>query len=109
MKSRRLLIGAALTAAALAIGCGHRLVASPGQHTVKLYRDEATYEKIKDLKRQGGPMAMLGQMGEGFVTKELDNHTPVRIISQDNEGAQVEVTDGPDKGTQGFVAKANVS
>jgi hypothetical protein len=52
---------------------------------------------------------MLGQMGEGFVTKELDNHTPVRIISQDSEGAQIEVTDGPDKGAQGFVAKDNVN
>ncbi len=109
MKSRRFLVGAVLAATFLLAGCSHRVVASPGQHTVKLYRDEATYEKIKDLKSQGGPMAMLGQMGEGFVTKELDNHTPVRIISQDSEGAQIEVTDGPDKGTQGFVAKANVS
>ncbi len=109
MKPRRLIIGAALAAAMLAAGCGHRVVASPGEHTVKLYRDEATYEKIKDLKKQGGPMAMLGQMGAAFVSKELDNRTPVRIISQDSEGAQIEVTDGPDKGAQGFVAKENVS
>src|SRR5579864_2660713 len=109
MKPRHLLIGAALAAAMLALGCGHRVVASPGEHTVKLYRDEATFEKIKELKKQGGPIAMLGQMGEGFVTRELDNHTPVRIISQDSEGAQIEVTDGPDKGAQGFVAKDNVS
>ena len=54
-------------------------------------------------------MAMLGGLGEGFVTRELDNNTPVRIISQDSEGAQVEVTDGPDKGATGFVAKDNVS
>ena len=45
-------------------------------------------------------MAMLGSLGEGFVTKELDNNTPIRIISQDCEGAQVEVTDGPDKGAK---------
>jgi hypothetical protein len=109
MKSKRVVIGAALAAAMFAIGCGHRLVASPGEHTVKLYRDEATYEKIKELKKQGGPIAMLGQMGAAFVTRELDNHTPVRIISQDSEGAQVEVTDGPAKGTQGFVARDNLS
>jgi hypothetical protein len=109
MNPRRLLIGYVLAAAMLIAGCGHRLVAGPGEHTVRLYRDEATYEKIKDLKKQGGPMAMLGQMGEGFVTKELDNHTPVRVISQDSEGAVVEVTDGPDKGAQGFVAKGNLS
>jgi hypothetical protein len=109
MKPRLLVIGAALTIAILAIGCSHRVVAGPGEHTVKLYRDEATFEKIKDLKKQGGPMAMLGGLGEGFVTRELDNHTPVRIISEDSEGAQVEVTDGPDKGASGFVAKDNVS
>jgi hypothetical protein len=109
MKSRRFLIGAALAAAALAAGCSHRVVATPGDHTVKLFHDEATYEKIKDLKKQGGPMAMLGGLGEGFVTKELDDNTPIRIISEDSEGAQVEVTDGPNKGAQGFVARDNVS
>jgi hypothetical protein len=109
MQPRCLVIGAALAAAMLAAGCSHRVVANPGEHTVKLYRDESTFEKIKDLKKQGGPMAMLGQMGQAFVTKELDNNTPVRIISRDSEGAQVEVTDGPDKGASGFVAKDNVS
>jgi hypothetical protein len=109
MNSQRLMIGAAVAAIMLLPGCSHRVVASPGQHTVRLYRDEATYEKIKDLKKQGGTIGMLGQMGEGFVTKEIDNHTPIRIISQDSEGAQIEVTDGPDKGAQGFVASDNVS
>jgi hypothetical protein len=109
MKRRRLMIGTALTAALLAIGCSHRVVASPGEHTVKLFRDEATYEKIKALKKQGGPMGMIGGLGEGLVSKELGDRTPVRIISQDSEGAQVEVTDGPDRGAQGFVAKDNVS
>jgi hypothetical protein len=88
---------------------GHILVvAGSGEHTVKLYRDEATFEKIKELKKQGGPMAMLGGLGEGLVTRELDNHTPGRIISQDSEGAHIEVTDGPDKGAQGFVAMENL-
>jgi hypothetical protein len=109
MNPRRLVIGAALSAALLAMGCGHRVVATGGEHTVKLFRDEATYEKIKELKKQGGPIGMIGGLGEGLVSKELNNNTPVRIISQDSEGAQVEVTDGPDKGAQGFVAKSNVS
>jgi len=109
MNPRRLLIGAALMVAMATIGCSHRVVANPGEHTVKLYRDESTYEKIKDLKKQGGPMAMIGSLGEGFVAKELDNNTPIRIISQDSDGAQVEVTDGPDKGATGFVPKDNVS
>jgi len=108
MNPRRLVIGAALAAALLAVGCSHRVVANPDEHTVRLYHDEATYEKIKDLKKQGGPMAMIGNLGEGFVAKEIGDNTPIRIISQDSEGAQVEVTDGPDKGATGFVAKNNV-
>ncbi|HXR36597.1 MAG TPA: hypothetical protein VN754_11635, partial [Candidatus Binataceae bacterium] len=87
MKLRPLVIGAALSAALLVIGCSHRVVANEGEHTVKLFHDEATYEKIKDLKKQGGPMAMIGSLGEGFVAKELDNNTPIRIISQDSDGA----------------------
>ena len=109
MQPRCLVIGAALAAAMLAAGCSHRVVANAGEHTVKLYRDEATFEKIKDLKKQGGPMAMLGNLGEGFAAKELGDNTPIRIISRDSEGAQVEVTDGPDKGATGFVARNNVS
>ncbi|HTY57145.1 MAG TPA: hypothetical protein VMB26_18195 [Candidatus Binataceae bacterium] len=93
----------------VAAGCQHRVVAVGSDHTVKLYPDEATYEKVKGMKKEGGPMAMLGGMGESFVVKELDNNTPIRIISTDSEGAQVEVTDGPNKGAQGFVAAANVS
>jgi hypothetical protein len=109
INARRLLIGAAVAAALTAVGCSHRVVASPGEHSVKLYHDEATYEKIKEVKNQGGPMAMLGALGEGLVSKELDNNTPIRIISRDSEGAQVEVTDGPLKGAQGFVPRDNVS
>jgi hypothetical protein len=109
MNPRRLVIGAALAASLIAMGCGHRVVATQGEHTVKLFRDEATYERIKELKKQGGPIGMIGGLGEGLVTKELSDNTPVRIISQDSEGAQVEVTDGPDKGAQGFVSKSNVS
>lgn len=108
MNPRRLGIGAALTMALFAVGCSHRVVANPDEHTVKLYRDEATYERIKDLKKQGGPMAMIGNLGEGFVAKEIGDNTPVRIVAQDSEGAQVEITDGPDKGATGFVAKNNV-
>ena len=108
MNPRRLVIGAAWLMALLTAGCSHRVVANADEHTVKLYRDEATYERIKDLKKQGGPMAMIGNLGEGFVAKEIGDNTPVRIVSQDSEGAQVEVTDGPDKGATGFVAKNNV-
>ena len=95
--------------ALIASGCQHRVVAAGDEHTVKLYQDEATYEKVKSMKKEGGAMGMLGGMSETFMAKQLDNNTPVRIISSDSEGAQIEVIDGPNKGLQGFVAKENVS
>jgi len=107
--SRRSLFAIVGLIALVASGCQHRVVAIGDEHTVKLYPDEATYEKVKGMKKEGGAMGMLGGMGESFVAKELDNHTPVRIISSDSEGAQIEVIDGPNKGMQGFVAKENVS
>jgi hypothetical protein len=92
-----------------AVACSHYVQATPGEHTVRLYPDEATFEKVKSLKQEGGPMGMIGGLGENFLAKELDNHTPVRIISEDSQGAVIEVLDGPSKGQQGFVAKDNLS
>jgi len=106
---RRILLAFIGLIALIAAGCQHRVVAEGDEHTIKLYPDEATYEKVKGMKKEGGAMGMLGGMGESFVVKELDNNTPVRIISSDSEGAQIEVTDGPNKGVQGFVASRNVS
>jgi hypothetical protein len=109
LSSRRSLLAIVGLVALVAGGCQHKVVAVGDEHTVKLYPDEATYEKVKGMKKEGGAMGMLGGLGEGFMAKQLDNNTPVRIISSDSEGAQVEVIDGPNKGMQGFVAKENVS
>jgi hypothetical protein len=108
MKKRAAAIAALVAGLALA-GCQHRVVATGDRHTVKLYSDEATYLKLKSMKQEGGASGMLGGIGESLTTKELDNNTPIRIISRDSEGAQVEITDGANKGAQGFVAKDNVS
>lgn len=105
---RAVLLGLVVLAAMAVAGCSHKLVATGSDHTVKIYPDEATFEKVKQMKAAGGPSAMLGGLGESFMTKDLDNHTPVRVISSDAEGAQVEVIDGPQKGVQGFVAKENL-
>src|SRR5437660_1181878 len=109
MRPRKLAFGIILALLVTVMGCTHRVVANPGEHTVKLYPDEATYQKVANLKSQGGPMGMIGGLGEGMVAKTIDNNTPVRIISQDSLGAEIEVTDGPHKGMTGFVAKENVS
>ncbi|MFZ0676965.1 hypothetical protein [Candidatus Binatus sp.] len=97
-------IGGALALAA----CGHKLVAHNGENTVAVYPDEDTFTKLVDLKRQGGVGGMIGGLGEGLAAKQVDNNTPVRIVSSDDKGAQIEVTDGEFKGLKGFVARDNV-
>ena len=97
-------IGAALAMA----GCGHKLVAHNGESTVAVYPDEDTFSKLNDLKKQGGVGGLIGGVGAGLAAKQVDNNTPVRIISSDDRGAQIEVLDGSSKGLQVFVAKDNV-
>lgn len=100
---------AAMAAALMLAGCGHRVVASAGQHTVRVYPDQATYDRLTQLKSQGGAVGgMLGGLGADLTTKEVDDQTPVRIVSSNSEGSEVEVTDGPFKGLRGFVPKQNV-
>lgn len=96
-----------LTAFALA-GCGHKLVAHGGDTTVAVYPDRPSYEKVESMKSQGGPVGMLGGLGENFLAKKVDDKTPVKVVSKDEKGAEVEILDGPAKGTRGYVAKDNV-
>jgi outer membrane lipopolysaccharide assembly protein LptE/RlpB len=98
----------AAAAALMLAGCGHKLRATGNDATIALYPDEDTYKKIAQMKSEGGVAGMLGGLGQNLATKQIDNHTPVRIISSDDLGAQVEITDGVNKGAKGFVAKANV-
>lgn len=106
--TKRVIVVAAMAAVMLA-GCGHKLRATGNDSTVALYPDEDTYKKIAQMKSEGGVAGMLGGLGQNLATKQIDNNTPVRIISSDDLGAQVEITDGVAKGTKGFVAKANVN
>ena len=101
---------AAIALAALMMlgGCSHKLIATPGQTQVAIYPDEDTYKKLAQMKAQGGVAGMLSGMGENLATGKLDNQTPVKIISSDDLGSNVEVSDGPSKGMKGFVPKANV-
>lgn len=109
MRIRTIVICASVIGAALGIsGCGHKLVAHNGESTVAVYPDENTFTKLTDLKKQGGVGGMIGGLGEGLAAKQVDNNTPVRIVSSDDKGSQVEVLDGAFKGMQGFVPKDNV-
>lgn len=90
-------------------GCGHKLVARSGDTTVSVYGSKEEFDKVRAMKSQGGPASMLGGLGESMLAKRVDNNTPVRILSSDDEGATIEVLDGRDKGLQGYVAKDNLN
>lgn len=107
---RKYFVFAAIVAAVLMLGgCSHRLQAAPGEHTVRVYPDEATFKRLKSLKHEGGAAALLGGfIGNNIASWKAADRTPVRIISQDAEGAEIEITDGPDKGRKGFVARGNL-
>jgi len=107
----------AIAAGALALaltGCTkqsvltHKVVATGGEHSVALYPDEATYLKVSHKAQQGGVTGMVGNAQEGLLAKKIDDQTPVNIISSDSNGAEVQIVEGPMKGTAGFVASQNV-
>jgi len=101
--------GLLLAGAFALVSCGHKLVAHGGDSFVSLYPDKATFDKVNSLKNQGGPAGFLGGIGQSFVAKKIDDQTPVKVLSSDDEGAEVEITDGAMKGTVGYVAKDSVN
>lgn len=90
------------------VGCGHKLVAHNGDTTVNLYANKNQFDKVMSMKSQGGPAGIFGGIGESMLAKRIDNNTPVEVLSTDNEGATVRITDGPQKGLEGYVAKDNL-
>ncbi len=105
LKPRLVLVASIIVLSIVAAGCGHKLVAAPGKQTVAVYPDEATYLKIQGLEKQGGMAGMLGGLGENFTSVQVDDKTPVKILSSDNKGAIIEVLKGPHLGLKGFVPK----
>lgn len=86
----------------------HKLVATGGEHAVPLYPDEATFLKVSHKAQQGGVSGLVGNAQQDLAAKKIDDQTPVNIISTDNNGTEVEIVQGPMKGTAGFVANQNV-
>jgi hypothetical protein len=109
VRFRNSIKGLLIASAIVLAGCGHKLVAHGGDSTVPLYPDKATFDKVKGLQNQGGPAGLIGGIGERFVAKKIDDQTPVKVISTDDEGAEVQVTGGAMKGAVGYVAKDSVN
>lgn len=86
----------------------HKLVVTDNEHSVPLYPDEQTYLDVSHQKQQGGVEGMVGQVRNKFSAREIDDQTPVKVVSSDGNGAVVEITEGSMKGQSGFVAKQNL-
>lgn len=105
---RKVLALGALLCVAMLAGCGHKLVAHNGESTVNLYTDRQQFDKVTQMKSQGGAGALLGGLGESMLAKKIPDNTPVKVVSTDDEGAVVQITQGPDAGVQGYVSKDNL-
>jgi hypothetical protein len=86
----------------------HKLVVTGNQHSVPLYPDERTYVKVSHLSQQGGVSGMVGDAQKDLSAKKIDDQTPVIVISSDDNGTEVQITEGRMKGQAGFVANQNV-
>jgi hypothetical protein len=86
----------------------HKLVATGNQHAVPLYPDEVSYLHTSHEKQSGGVVGVVGDVKENLEAKQIDDQTPVQIVTSDENGAVITVIDGPMRGATGFVAKQNV-
>jgi hypothetical protein len=86
----------------------HKLVATGGQTSIPLYSDEQTLVEVSHRSQQGGVTGMVGSVQKDMSAKQIDDQTPVDVVSTDDNATEIEVIDGPMKGQRGFVAKQNV-
>ena len=86
----------------------HKLIATGNEHSVPLYPDEQSYLHTSHEKQSGGLEGVVGDVKQKVEAKQLDDQTPIQIVSSDDYGAVVTVTDGPMKGQSGFVPKQNI-
>jgi hypothetical protein len=110
MNVRDIALGAVLIMATLSIaGCSHHLIAHNGETNVAVYPNKEDFDKIASMKSRGGPAGMIGGMGQSLMAKQVAGSTTVQVLSSDDEGAEIEILEGPNQGTRGYVAKDNVN
>src|SRR5580658_4668520 len=97
-----LFIGGAITIAAAACNSAtvlpHKLVATSGDRTIPMYPDEQTFLKVSHSSQEGGVTGMVGDVQKNFTAKQIDDQTPVKVLSSDSNGSEVEITQGPMNG-----------
>jgi len=108
LMTRYALAASSIGLALMLAGCQHYLVAAPGDNTVAIYPDRETYDKLVELKKSGPIGQFASGVGKGFASKAVDDKTPVTVISSDDQGDTIEVTQGPNAGVSGYVPKNSV-
>jgi len=90
------------------VGCSHKLVGRGGETTVNVFSSKKDFENVMSMKSRGGAEGIVGGLGETFMAKKVAENTPVKILSSDPEGDDIQVLEGPNAGLRGYVAKDNV-
>jgi hypothetical protein len=89
-------------------GCSHKLIGHGGETTVSVFPSRKDFDNVMSMKSQGGTEGMVGGLSETFMVKKVAENTPVKILSSDSEGHDIQVLQGPDVGLRGYVAKDSV-
>jgi hypothetical protein len=89
-------------------GCTHKLVGRAGETTVNVFPTKHDFDKVMSMKSRGGAEGMVGGLGESFTATKVAQDTPVKVLSSDSEGDDIQVLEGPNAGLRGYVAKDNV-
>jgi len=90
------------------VGCAHKLVGRGGETTVSVFPSKKDFDNVMSMKSRGGAEGMVGGLGETFMARKVGENTPVKVLSSDSEGDEIQVLEGPSAGLRGYVAKDNV-
>ncbi len=63
---------------------------------------ELTLVEVSHRAQQGGVSGLVGSVQKDFAAKQIDDQTPLQVISTDDNGAEIQIIDGPLKGQSGF-------
>jgi hypothetical protein len=102
----------ALTALITLAACGHKVIVTKGQDSVRIYQSQDIYEAYLKVLNTPQPHDRFYNFLRAAVelkeSVEVENRTPIKIISKSKTGATVEVLKGPNKGYEGFVPNENL-